>query len=191
MVRVKLLDSFLATIPKYTHPTRGWFCFSLLFAGRLHLPYPSHLTWQVITDHAQAAAIFSSITRSVVSQKAVLESGIREAEVLRECRWLLGTFTIRLALEEEIKPDEQLLRFYLIESPLFHKFEGFWRVKTADDQQTRQCTVEHELWAKAAVPLPPPLSWFVRSMFESEVTKVLQELEEEVARRDMHEDWIE
>ena len=51
----------------------------------------------------------------------------------------------------------------------FSGFEGRWQITGLEGEQRGKCLVEHELAMKPLVPVPPPISYYTKSVLEKEV----------------------
>mmetsp|Transcript_9215 Transcript_9215/g.22807 ORF Transcript_9215/g.22807 Transcript_9215/m.22807 type:complete len:253 (-) Transcript_9215:34-792(-) len=164
--------------------------------GRMELAASPSLVYEVLTAYEACPDIFNNILTSETHRNA--ETG--GLEVLQKCSWnflaFSGTFTARMAVTEDA--DSRTLVFNLIHSSFMRDFEGRWAVKSlltgsgsttgssdsdGEGEAAPTCIVEHCLSVKPSLPVPPPISYYTRSIFVKQVDAILQDLEREVRRR--------
>ncbi|KAK9832595.1 hypothetical protein WJX81_002087 [Elliptochloris bilobata] len=144
--------------------------------GCLVTPVAPQLVWEVLTDYEGLARTYST----------VLESHSRlinkQRHVLQKCRWeflaFSGSFDTQLAVSEEAAAGR--LVFRQLQSSFMRNFEGRWQV---DALPAGGCTARHTLSVTPILSPPAILEGPTRSMFASQVERLLADLEAELARR--------
>ncbi|GIL58294.1 hypothetical protein Vafri_13370 [Volvox africanus] len=113
----------------------------------------------------------------------------------KTCRWKFlgfsGTFRVRLGVQED--PDSGTLLFNLVHSNFMRDFEGRWAVRPTQAppsaaasaarshlEEEEWCEVEHQLSVVPSVPVPPPVSFYTRSIFVRQVEGILVDLQRAV-----------
>jgi len=162
--------------------------------GKLRVQAAPSLVWEVLTNYEESSRIFPSNVASTTVQPQL--SGAKH--LVQMCRWQFlafsGVFETQLSVTEH--PAELLLVFSLLESSFMRDFEGRWTVRQlqhphpshpqppGDQQQDLPwCDVEHILAVQPAMMPPAPLTSYVHSIFISQVTGILSDLEREVLRK--------
>ncbi|GLI66429.1 hypothetical protein VaNZ11_010227 [Volvox africanus] len=158
--------------------------------GQLLLPASAPRVFALLTDYEGCHRVFGNIAASEVTQSA--EGGL---QVVQTCRWKFlafsGTFRVRLGVQED--PDNGTLLFSLVHSNFMRDFEGRWAVRPihappsaaasaarSHPEGEEWCEVEHQLSVVPSVPVPPPVSFYTRSIFVRQVKGVLVDLQRAV-----------
>ncbi|KAF5835125.1 hypothetical protein DUNSADRAFT_7844 [Dunaliella salina] len=133
------------------------------------------LVYEILGDHSSTARVFRNV---VDCQRS--EDGKSLTQV---CKWTFsvfsGSFTLKLAVDKN--PAQRCIAFTILESSFMKGFEGRWQVSRLEgSEQGETCLVEHELSMKPLVPVPPPISYYTKSVLEKEVMTVLTDLQMEV-----------
>jgi len=161
-------------VSSVTPNTKGYFT----VAGSLVLPAPASLVYEILGDHSSTARVFRNV---VDCQRS--EDG---KSLTQMCKWTFlafsGSFSLKLAVDKD--PAQKCITFTILDSSFMKGFEGRWHVSRLEgDEQGETCLVEHELSMKPLVPVPPPISYYTKSVLEKEVATVLTDLQMEVQRQ--------
>ncbi|EFJ41841.1 hypothetical protein VOLCADRAFT_107511 [Volvox carteri f. nagariensis] len=156
--------------------------------GTLLLPASAAQVYGMLTDYENCHRVFRNIASSQVVRPAAGSVGL---QVVQSCRWKFlafsGTFKVQLGVSEDL--DSGTLLFSLVQSNFMRDFEGRWTVRPADPPATASeaaagdqewCEVEHQLSVVPSVPVPPPVSYYTRSIFVRQVEGILADLQRAV-----------
>lgn len=66
---------------------------------------------------------------------------------------------------------------------MLRDFIGRWEVRPLGGGDGRSCEVEHQLSVLPGMPVPPVVSYYMRSIFVRQVDRILRDLQAGVARQ--------
>ncbi|CAG9463058.1 unnamed protein product [Pedinophyceae sp. YPF-701] len=147
--------------------------------GILEVDGPKDLVYAVLCDYDAAADIFHNVLESSAE-----DLGAGRLKLMQTCRWSFLLFGGSFESEIDVVKDEAagLITFELVQSGFMNSFSGKWKVVEGTDGR---CVVEHDMATTPKLAPPGPMAGYTRKIFGSQVTRLLEDLAAEVARRQM------